>query len=84
MHVGIFYVDFRATVTHFVNIFVFLLFFEILGASSIVRVEYSASEVLFKLSFLCLRVSVCVLRILILTTSGNWQFSCLLHCTLGP
>ena len=43
MHV--FVVDFRATATHFVNMFVFLLMFEISGASSIVCVEYSASEV---------------------------------------
>ena len=38
--------DFRVTATHFVNIFVFLLIFEISDASSIVRVKYSAPEVL--------------------------------------
>ena len=38
-------IDFRATATRFVNIFVFLLFFETWGESSIVRAEYSASKV---------------------------------------
>ena len=38
-------VDFRATVTHFVNISVFLLFFENWGESSIACAEYSASKV---------------------------------------
>ena len=37
--------DFRATATHFVNIFVFLLIFEISGESSIVFAEYSAAKV---------------------------------------
>ena len=39
------YVDFRATATRFVNIFVFLLFFENWGESSIACAEYSASKV---------------------------------------
>ena len=38
--------DFRATATHFVNIFVFLLIFQISGESSIACVEYSASKVM--------------------------------------
>ena len=38
--------DFRATATHFVNIFVFLLIFQISGESSIACVEYSASKVI--------------------------------------
>ena len=40
-------VDFRATATRFVNILVFLLFFENWGESSIACAEYSASKVMF-------------------------------------
>ena len=38
--------DFRGTATHFVNIFLLLLIFQISGESSIACVKYSASKVL--------------------------------------
>ena len=43
--------DFRVTATHFVNMFVFLLFFENWGESSIACAEYSASKVIVFLVF---------------------------------